>query len=259
MSNLLSRSTFGVARVFIALCVFFCHVFESFNYFGFLFVGVFFFMSGFGMEKSSYRLVALVRVFPYIFYFVFFSLLYFVFFFKFPYPSSWFLIVYFLVMVLYRFFSRNVYVLTFAFVFLAGFFMFLDFNWVWSASFGAFLFGVFFARNERSFTLKIVSFLFPLSFLIVFDCIPALWCVLPLFSWLVLYVSSFRIFRVFAWLGQYTFFFYCVHCFFLGVFGATWTLGGAPFFFGVLGAFLCSCLASWFFKDYLFNYPRVQI
>lgn len=42
----LSYSTFGVARLFMAIAVFFCHVFKDFNNFGFLFVGVFFFHVG---------------------------------------------------------------------------------------------------------------------------------------------------------------------------------------------------------------------
>ena len=33
--DLLSRSTFGVARVFMAMAVFFCHVFQPLNRWGF--------------------------------------------------------------------------------------------------------------------------------------------------------------------------------------------------------------------------------
>ena len=84
----LSYSTFGVARLFMALCVFFCHVFQSFNQFGFLFVGVFFFMSGYGMEYMNRRDSALVRLIPYILVFFFgFSLVYWILFPGF-FPSS---------------------------------------------------------------------------------------------------------------------------------------------------------------------------
>lgn len=257
-SFLFSRSTFGVARVFMALCVFFCHVFESFNNFGFLFVGVFFFMSGYGMEKSDFRLRSLTRVVPYIVYFVFFSFIYYLFYQVFPYPTSWFLVVYFLVMLLYRFFSRNIYLFLLSLILLAYFFDVLEFNFVWYASYGAFLFGVFFARNQSSFLLKYLLYLFPLSLLIFAKCVPALWCILPLFVWFVLHLSSLKCFRPIAWLGQYTFFFYCVHCFFLGLFEVTWTLGGSPSLFGVLAAFLCACVVSWLLNDYIFNYSRIK-
>ena len=248
-----SRSTFGVARVLMALAVFFCHVFELFNDFGFLFVGVFFFMSGFGMEKSGQRMSALVRVFPYVVFFVFFQVIYWVVFrCNFPYPSGWFLVVYFLVMLMYRFFAFRW--LLWAFLGLALLFCLLGFNWVWSASYGAFLFGVFFARNEKAFTFRNCLLFLPGVVMLSFNVPAALWCVLPLFSLFVLRLSaSFRPFRSIAWLGQYTFFFYCVHCFFLGVFGSTWTLGGVPSFYGVVGAFLCSCVCAWYFKDYLFK------
>ena len=36
--SIFSRSTFGVARVLMAFLVFFCHVSETFNLFGFLVV-----------------------------------------------------------------------------------------------------------------------------------------------------------------------------------------------------------------------------
>lgn len=252
----LSYSAFGVARFFMALAVFFCHVFEPFNYFGFLFVGVFFFMSGYGMEKSDRRYSALVRLVPYLLYFVFFSMLYLAVFRVFIYPSSWFLVVYFVVMVLYRF-IRNFYLLCLSFVVLAVSFMLLDFNLVWSASFGAFLFGVFYARNPRSFTLVNVLSFVPGVLLLYYRLDFSLWFIIPFFSWLVLSVCSWRGFRFIASLGDYSFFFYCVHCFVLGCFGVTWTLGGSPEFWGVLLSFGLSVFVSMFFKDYLFKYPKV--
>ena len=62
-------------------------------------------------------------------------------------------------------------------------------------------------------------------------------------------ISASSFLRNFAWLGQYTFFFYCVHCFFLGLFRSTWTLGGSPSIHGVFMAFLCSCVCSWLFYE----------
>lgn len=252
----LSYSTFGVARFFMALCVFFCHVFQSFNQFGFLFVGVFFFMSGYGMEYMNRRDSALVRLIPYILVFLCFSLVYWILFRVFIYPSSWFLVVYFVLMVLYRF-IRNIYGLVVAFCVLALFFAGFGFEFGWCASFGAFLFGVFFARNPRLFTFKNVLLLLPGVFLLFVGCEAALWCVLPLFTWIVLSFSSFKAFRSLAFLGRYTFYFYCVHCLFLGLFGVTWTLGGSPEFWGVLLSFALAFFFSMFFTDYLFNSSKV--
>lgn len=253
----LSYSTFNVARFFMAICVFFCHVFESFNDFGFLFVGVFFFMSGYGMEKSGRKGSSLTRLVPYLLYFAWFSLIYFMFFRVFIYPSSWFLVCYFCVMVIYRFVS-NIYALLWSYIGFAAFLILSGFNWVWSASFGAFLFGVFFARNPSAFTLRNCLYLVPIVVLLPWAGSPALWVLLPLFSWLVLSFSSIRIFRPIAFLGGYSFYFYCVHCLVLGLFGATWTLGGSPSFMACLGAFCVSVVVSVFFKDYLFNYPKIQ-
>ena len=146
----LSYGTFSGARVLMAICVFFCHVFERFNDFGFLFVGVFFFMSGFGMEYMNKRSFSLTRIVPYILYFVWFSLIYLLFFRVWIYPSSWFLVVYFVVMVLYRFIS-NIYVLLVSFILLGLFFALCGFEFGWVASYGGFLFGVFFARKPSAF------------------------------------------------------------------------------------------------------------
>lgn len=258
MDRLFSYSTFGFVRILMALCVFFCHVFRPFNDFGFLFVGVFFFMSGYGMEKSNKREMALKRLVPYLGYFVWFSLIYFLFFQVWPYPSSWFLVVYFAVMLIYRFIS-NVYGLLWAFVLLACVFYCLGFEFGWSASFGGFLFGVFFARNPRSFGYLNCLCLFPLCLFAFAGYEMALWCSLPLFCRLVLSACSLRCFRPLAFLGRYSFYFYCIHCFVLGLFGATWTLGGEPSFVPVVWSFIISIVVSVLCKDYLFNIPEVKI
>lgn len=257
MNNILSYSTFSVARVLMALCVFFCHVFERFNDFGFLFVGVFFFMSGYGMEYMNKRLFALTRTVPYILYFIWFSLIYFFFFHVWVYPSGWFLVVYFSVMLMYRFVS-NIYGLLLLFIVFALIMLMLGFDFGWSASYGGFLFGVFFARNQSAFTFSTVLSVVPLSLIVFFGVEAALWCLIPLFSWIVLRLSSFSFMKRIAFMGDYTFYFYCIHCFVLGIFGVTWTLGGTPSFMPCLGAFCVSVVVSVFLKDYLFNYPKIQ-
>lgn len=253
----LSYGTFSSARVLMAICVFFCHVFERFNDFGFLFVGVFFFMSGYGMEYMNKRMFALTRTVPYILYFVWFSLVYLLFFRVFIYPSSWFLVVYFVLMVIYRF-VKNMYALLWSFIGLAFFFCSLEFEFGWSASFGGFLFGVFYGRDPSNFNFwRTICFVPMFSLAFIWHVEAAFWCLIPFFSWCVLSICSHPVLRKIAPLGDYTFYFYCIHCFCLGLFGATWTLGGSPSVLSVLLAFLLSCFLSFFFKEYLFNYPRI--
>ncbi|MBR3073603.1 hypothetical protein [Fibrobacter sp.] len=253
----LSYSTFSVARVLMALCVFFCHVFERFNDFGFLFVGVFFFMSGYGMEITQKRYLSLKRLIPFIFYFIWFSLIYLILFRVFEYPSSWFLVIYFCVMVIYRF-IQNIYLLLVVFLFFALVLMGLGFNWGWMASYGGFLFGVFFARNRSAFTFKNCICLVPLCLMAPWTGSVACWVLLPIFSWIVLSVSSISFLKFLSYAGDYTFYFYCVHCAILGLFGATWTLGGSPSLLPCVGAFFVSVFVSFYLKESLFNYPKIQ-
>ena len=256
-SDLLSVRTFNVARVLMALCVFFCHVFERFNNFGFLFVGVFFFMSGYGMEIGNKRMYSLKRVVPYIFYFAWFSFIYLFLYRVWVYPSGWFLVVYFVVMVVYRFFS-NVYVLLTAFLLLGLFMYVCGFENGWSASYGGFLFGVLFARNPLMFRLPVVLALVPFAVMFFFRIEISLWALIPFFSWIVFYLSSRGFMSILACFAPYSFFFYCVHCLCLGLFGATWTLGGVPSLVSVFPSFVLSCVLSVFFKDYLFSYSRIS-
>ena len=241
----------------MAVCVFFCHVFESFNSFGFLFVGVFFFMSGYGMEVSGSKKRSLIRLIPYILYFAWFSLVYFLFFRVFIYPTSWFLVIYFCIMAIYRFVS-NIYALLWSFMGFAALLILMDFEWVWMASYGGFMFGVFFARYPSAFNLKTCLCLSLIVLLLPWAGSPALWTVLPLFSWFVLSLSSKKLFRSISFMGDYTFYFYCVHCFVLGLFGCTWTLGGSPSFWGCFASFCASVGVSVFLKEYLFSYPKIQ-
>ena len=136
----------------MALCVFLLSMFLSLLIILVFFLLVFFlfFMSGYGMEKSNKRDLALKKVGSLgYFCLVFLDLFYF-----FVFSGCglillpWFLVVYFAVMLIYRFIS-NVYGLLWAFVLLACVFYCLGFEFGWSASFGGFLFGVFFARNPR--------------------------------------------------------------------------------------------------------------
>lgn len=251
---LLSRSSFSVAKVLMALCVFFCHVFEPLNEFGFLFVSVFFFMSGFGLERGHRRFSSLTRCIPLLLIFAWFTALYGLFYGKFLFPCSWYMYVYFGMMVLYRF-CPGVYSLLFASCLFAAVLSLLGFNWVWYASLGAFVFGVFFARKPSLFILRNVLVFLPLI-LLVPGHMAALWAVLPLFSYIVLSLSSRPWLRFLSGFSPYTKYFYLCHVFCLGIFGATWTLGGEPSFITVVPSFCLSILFSFFLADFLFKYPK---
>lgn len=250
---MLKKSTFDVARVLMALCVFLCHVFVEFNYLGFLFVSVFFFISGYGLERRRRRLSVLTRCIPLLFVFAWFTGLYGMVYGRFLFPCAWYMYVYFAVMVLYRL-CPGVYSLLFACCILAGLFNILGFNPVWYASFGAFVFGVFFARRPSLFRIWNVVLFLPLVFLYRYS-MAALWALLPMFSYLVFWLC-FRPFLSFLrYLSPYTKYFYLSHVFCLGIFGATWTLGGSPSLLAI-PALLLAFLFSFFLKEYLFSYLK---
>lgn len=239
----------------MAICVFFCHVFEPFNEFGFLFVSVFFFISGYGLETSNKRQTCLTRVIPLLFLLAWFTAIYGLVFRSFLFPSAWYLYVYFVLMVIYRI-CPGLTSLWLAVYGLAIVFYVLDFNWVWWASMGSFVFGVFYAMVPRYFTLPKVLLWLPLVMTISFWPM-FMWGFLPLFAWIIFRISSISFLRPLSYFSSYTKYFYLSHCFCLGLVGATWTLGGQPSLIPCLIAFVLACLFSIFLKDYLFSYPKV--
>lgn len=253
---MLDKKTFSAARVLMMVCVFFCHVFRDFNFFGFLFVSVFFFMSGFGNSFSRDR--SLVRLVPYILIFFFVDLLYSLTYGQivlFDYPSSWFLVVYFSVCLLYRFLPFSF--LVPGFLLFALFLWILDFHWVWWASFPGFLLGVFVHRYGLfSWSLSLVAIL--ISFVLVFlGCPFWQWGFIPFFVLAVLRLSRLLLFV--APISSISFDFYALHVYFLGLFGCTWCLGGSPGLPGVVCSFVFSlffafCLSR--IRIFLLNYRR---
>lgn len=244
--NIFTRTTFASARVIMALAVFFCHVFPSINMLGPLFVGVFFFMSGYGMEFNRYRAQSLYRVIPYILVFAAYSLVYYLLFRVWIYPSSWFLVMYFFVMLLYRFIS-DFRLLVIVFLLLGLLLPRFGFELAWVASVGSFLYGVWFSRYPYRFTFVSCLKFLPLMVLFFFHVDIFFWGILPLFSLIVLHLSSRLSFISF--LGRYTFHFYCSHCLFLGLLGATWTLGGSPIVPMVVFGFFLTCVFSYVMKE----------
>ena len=134
---LLSRTTFDVARIFLALHVFLCHAFfPVHHWYGFLSVSGFFFISGYGISVSCPPSRALLRLPRFLAVMFFFSLIYYFVYGVFFYPTCWFLISYSIAMLLYRFLGFSypllsiVYVLYLLFL---HYFVQCDYVWVFSS------------------------------------------------------------------------------------------------------------------------------
>ena len=241
-----NKVVFDSARVLMALGVFFCHLFEQFNsLFGYFFVSVFFFFSGYGMEKTFSRLRSLKRLVPYLVTFSFAAVLYYFVYGDWFFPGAWFFVSYFSLMVVYRFFAARYFVFVFAFLLFELFFVYLQFSCsYWISPFG-FLMGFCVARTRSFFSWIECFVLFSIGLLIFYthEILFLLFWV-PLFIRLSLYLSSFFFFLCPFSLISYPFFVF--HTFVLGFFGATWTLGGSFSFAGSLFGFLLSLLFAFF-------------
>lgn len=230
----------------MALGVFFCHLFEHFNsLFGYFFVSVFFFLSGYGMEITSSRLRSLKRLVPYLVTFFIAAGLYYFVYGDWFFPGAWFFVSYFSLMVVYRFFATRYFVFVFAFSAFELFFVFLDLPCsYWISPFG-FLMGFCVACTHRFFSwFECLAFFF-IGFLIFYTHdLFFLICWVPLFIRLSLLFSSFFFFV--APLSVISYPFFVFHTFVLGLFGATWTLGGQFTLVGSFSGFLLSLLFAFF-------------
>ena len=137
-------------------------------------------MSGYGMEYIGVIvLLRLFRLHSCFFVALFFSCFFIGFCFRVISLSfiPGFLVLYFVLMVLYRF-IRNIYGLVAAFCVLALFFAGFGFEFGWSASFGAFSFRCFFCQESTFVYFEKMFFCFlPGVFLLFLGCECALWCV----------------------------------------------------------------------------------
>lgn len=249
MQNILSRKTFDSARCIAAIWVFMCHCFYPVHmYFGFFSVAVFFFISGYGMEVTSARERALTRLPRFLAVFGFFSVIYYVFWNEWFYPTAWYLLTYALVMVIYYFFGKRLAV--FVPVFLAFLVLLrvcgFEYNY-WLCPFG-FLYGVIVYRHGLLswfssvllFVLAPVTYYFQQPFLIVLAY--------PLFLRLFVTVAQYIPLSRFAFI---VFPFFSLHCWFLALFDATWTLGGDTSLFGSVCAFCLSLVGAWLLYLYV--------
>lgn len=229
-SALLSRSTFSVARVLAALWVFLCHSFYSVHYYyGFLSVVVFFFISGYGMCLTGSRSRALVRLPRFIAVYFFFSVFYYLGHGSFHYPTSWFILVYSCLMVLFYFFGRSLLSFTLAFLSFVFFLFILDFHFNYLVCPFGFLYGVYVYRCPRiSFSPYLALFLYCIFLFVLFFDRPFPFYpvfLIPFFvrlffgfcSWSILYPLSRFALLVFP--------FFSLHCWFLTFFDSTWTMG----------------------------------
>lgn len=246
---LFSLSTFSVARVLLAIHVFLCHAFYPVHHwFGFLSVAGFFFISGYGMSFPGRRMSALIRLPRFLAVLAFFSLIYFLLYRLWFYPTCWFLVSYSVAMMLYRFFGfSRILFSTLYLIYLFALFL-LEVDYVWVLSPFAFLLGMFFYYRPYLFTLRICFSLFLVSlpfFLFSYNLIFA-WAWMPLYCWFVFSLSSLRYLSFLGRFAFLTFPFFSLHCWVLGVFDATWTLGGTGHYQYALYSFVGSVLGAYY-------------
>jgi len=204
---LTDRKVTDSMKVFAALGVFFCHCFPQVNFFGWLFVSVFFFASGVGYaRKKTVNLADLLPLYGvWVAYIALYSLVncdlrLFL-------PHCWYLVIYGLEVLLVRFLRKweGVFlvncIVAYAMV-LTG-----EFTFPWYASFMAFPFGMYLVQGCKDWSFKI---LFLITLLI------------PL--WLLSYLSVIILGTIctrinLQALAPYTKHFYFVHYLFCCLFG----------------------------------------
>ena len=227
--KLCQRQNFSVAKVLSVLLVYLCHLFENFNNsFQFIVVSVFFFVSGFGVEFGGLRMRSLLRLPRYIAAFFFFSFLYYLVYGVWFFPSAWFLLAYFMLMVLYRFFSGNFILFFISYFILGYFYYFLDFSFSYYVTPFGFVYGVFVARYMRMFRWLHSVLLAFCGFFVFFTYQPLFFIFfIPLYLRLFLTLCTARSISYLSYPVNLVYPFFMCHCFVLGLFRATWTLGGS--------------------------------
>ena len=226
--------------------VFFCHCFPLVNYFGFLFVGIFFFVSGYGLcGRHRYDLRRVLRL-------ALVVLAYAGFFWavsgRVDMPYWWFLVVYSLLLLFMRVSGESLLRLCIFCSVLVVVFVLLEFDYVWWASFVAFPLGHW-VRRRGAFPL--LPFPFLAVGLALFLCgVNSHW--VALFGFLSL-LWRFRDRLLFlAPLGRLSTHFFFVHPLFLALFGVR---DGVPIVKcclqnGILFAFFSSIFWA-FFLDFM--------
>lgn len=210
----MSKSESLGLKAFAMAGVFACHCFDFVNYWGFLFVSVFFFVSGYGLaDKRKDVLFRLPRLFLF---WAFYLVLYGLVTGRFTYqlPHFWFLPVYCLVLLFWRF-SDGVLTLFLLCCLAALSFYFLDFNFVYWSSLIAFPFGVFVRRYGMPKLFYPGFFL--IGFLAVVFGIPGRWFML--LGFLGVIFSFRRRLLLLCDLGFFSQHFYFIHYLFLYVCG----------------------------------------
>lgn len=246
---LLSFDTFSVARVILALHVFLCHAFYPVHHwFGFLSVAGFFFMSGYGMSMPGRREKSLLRLPRFLAVLFLFMGMYYLVYHVWFYPTCWFLVSYSVAMMLYRFFGFSRILFSSLYIVYLLFLYFLQVDYVWVMSPFAFLIGMFFYHRPYLFTYRTVYPLFVFScpfFLYSYNLIFT-WAWIPLYCWLIFSLSSLAVLSFLKKFTFLTFPFFSVHCWVLGVFDATWTLGGSGHYEYAFYSFVGSVLVAYY-------------
>lgn len=250
---LCSKKVFDVARVLAGIWVFLCHSFYMVHYwFGFFSVVIFFFISGYGMEFTSSRSRALVRLPRFLFVLLFFAVLYRIGAGVWYYPTAWYIIAYSSIMVLYRFLGRSSIVFFFSFFVYMYLFLFAGFEYSWWICPFGFLFGYFTFRSRSFFSWSssfLMFFMGFLSFYLGQMIFIVLW--IPLVLRLFLIFSSLPFLSFLSRFSVLVFPFFSLHCWFLAFFGSTWTLGGSSSVLGCLASFLLSLAGAFLLYRYV--------
>ena len=246
-----SKKTFDVAKVLSVLLVYFCHLIEPFNNnFQFLIVSLFFFVSGYGLDITCSCSRVLLRLPRYIVAFFLLSFLYYFVYAQWFFPSAWYLLAYFTLMIIYRFFSRFFYNFFVSYFVLSWIYFSCGFEFCyWTTTF-AFVYGVFVARYSRLLTWFSSFVLFLCGFLaFYFHQFIFLLLFIPLYVRVLLFISKISLFDFLSGFSFLVYPFFLTHCFVLGLFDATWTLGGSFMIYSSIYCFVFSvCVAYLLFR-----------
>lgn len=248
----MTKKESSALKVFAMMGVFACHCLDWVNYWGFLFVSVFFFVSGYGLDHKGRS--SLLRL-PYLFtvwavYLVFYSLVCGQFVYRLPH--CWFLVVYSLLMLFIRI-TDKLFVLLILCVITALSFWYLDFTFPWWASLIAFPFGSYVRRY--GFPDFCSSCLFVLGLLAVLSGIPGRW--LMVLGWLGMLWKVRAYMLPIAPLATISLNFYLVHYAWLYLFGVHLCPNSLkmPWMGAVLLAMACSIVSAYFFTLF-FGFAR---
>lgn len=230
-------------KVLSALLVFFCHCSPIINMWGFVPVGCFFFLSGYGTFYSNKNPIN--RIIKFLFIYCLIVCLYSSFkgSFWWNLPFCWFFLIYAIQQIFYRFFHNWKLICLLDFI-LSLILWRLGFNYPWYTSMILFPLGLAYA-NGFSFSRRVLSFMFLIGLLLFFYSygFPLLmWCLSIPAVFIMLHYKS--VYSPLCKLGYLTLPFYLIHCLFLNLCGVRTELGFNLLFGSVSISIILSFIGS---------------